>query len=135
MEIVFLIGAAEYPLEETDARWLEDAIRTTCVDVSGRSWDGEARAALQIADVIADDLDHGHSPEPIELDWASAYGLLVHSFHDKAVPEARAQVLQVRASLPSISRSDDSCGTLHRREQRPKPLFPPCSSTAAGSRQ
>lgn len=35
MEIVLLIGAGEYPLDEADAGWLASVIRTTCVDTAG----------------------------------------------------------------------------------------------------
>jgi hypothetical protein len=51
--IVLLIGAGEYPLTEDEARWLESAIRTSGVDASGRAWDHEATAALQLAEVMA----------------------------------------------------------------------------------
>jgi hypothetical protein len=54
--LTFLIGAAEYPLEEADARWLESIIRTSRVDAAGRPWDREAKAVLQVADVIDEDL-------------------------------------------------------------------------------
>ena len=81
MVLTFLIGAAEYPLAKADACWLERTIRTACVDAAGRPWDPEARAALQVADVIKEDVTHGHSPEPIELAWTSALGLL-HTFRE-----------------------------------------------------
>jgi hypothetical protein len=92
MEIVLLIGAAEYALEEADARWLEKVIRANSVDVFGRAWDREARAALQIADVIAEDLEDGHSPEPIRLGRTSGLGLLVHSFYEGVVADVHAHV-------------------------------------------
>lgn len=45
MQVVLLIGAAEYPLEEGHARWLEGLIRATSVDAAGQAWDLEASAA------------------------------------------------------------------------------------------
>ena len=39
MQIVFLIGGQRYVLGENDARWLEERIRTTCVDSSHRPVD------------------------------------------------------------------------------------------------
>lgn len=92
MEIVLLIGAGEYPLEEADAGWLASVIRTTCVDTAGRAWDREARAALQVADVIAEGLQRGHSPEPIELGHTAALGFLFHAFLDKEVADVHAHV-------------------------------------------
>jgi hypothetical protein len=64
-----------------DARWLERAIRAASVNDDGLPWDATARAALRVADVIQDDLEKRHSPEPIELGCSSAVGLL-HALQD-----------------------------------------------------
>ena len=90
-QLVLLIGAAEYSLEEASARWLEKVIRTTCVDAGGRAWDREAAAALHVADVIAEDLGRGYSPKPIELGRTSSVGLL-NVFHDKGVGDVETHV-------------------------------------------
>jgi hypothetical protein len=67
VQIVFLIGAAEYMVSDVEARRLEQAIRRRCVDERGRPLDEDARSCLQLADVLAEDLAAGRSPEPIEL--------------------------------------------------------------------
>lgn len=46
-----------------------------------RAWDREARAALQVADVIREELGNGNCPEPIDLGRSAAVGLL-HTFHE-----------------------------------------------------
>jgi hypothetical protein len=92
MEVVLRTGVGEYPLGERDAGWLASVIRTTCVDTAGRAWDREARAALQVADVIAEHLARGYSPKPIELEQAAALGILFHAFLDKHLADVRAQV-------------------------------------------
>ena len=91
MQMVLLIGAGEYPLAEDEARWLESVIRMTCLDASGRAWDREAAAALQLADVIAEDLARGFLPEPVELGRTSTLGLL-NVFHDKDAADVYAHV-------------------------------------------
>ena len=92
MAVTLLLGATEYPLEVADARWLESTIRTACVDAAGRAWDREARAALQVADVIAEDVGRGHSSEPMELSYSAVLGLLYHALLDKDVADVRAHV-------------------------------------------
>ena len=61
MEIVLLIGAQPYRLADDEARWLEERIRSTCLDDLGRSHDSDAIACLQLADVLADDLEMGNT--------------------------------------------------------------------------
>lgn len=92
MQIVMLIRAREYPLDEASARWLERVIRSTCVDAAGRAWDREARAAMQVADVIAEDLGRHHSPEPIELGHTSAFGLLTVFQDNGGIGDVQAHV-------------------------------------------
>ena len=78
MEITLLIGARPYRLEVDDARWLDELIRTTCVDHAGRSYDPDAVACLQLADVLREDLEAGAHLEPIELGRSHAVGLTEH---------------------------------------------------------
>jgi hypothetical protein len=75
VEIVFLIGAVEYPMPAEEARRLEDVIRRACVDEYGLPRDENARACLQLADVIREDLKRGGHPEPIELGRSHVEGL------------------------------------------------------------
>lgn len=72
MEITLLIGAARYVLDEFDARALESMIRRHYRAAKDGSVDHEllndgGQACLLLGQVIADDLDAGFSPEPIEL--------------------------------------------------------------------
>jgi hypothetical protein len=92
VEIVLLIGGAEYPLDEVDARWLEHVIRTTAVDETGRALDRTATAALQVADVIAQDLERSTFEEPIELGRSHIEGLLAYAFHDIDAADVFAHV-------------------------------------------
>jgi hypothetical protein len=92
VEVVLLIGAAECPLEEADALWLETAIRRTSVDATGRPLDREAAAALRVADVIAEDLERGISYEPIELGRSHIHGLLAYAFHGMDAADVFAHV-------------------------------------------
>ena len=75
MEIVLFIGARPHRLADDEARWLEERIRSTCLDDLGRSPDADALACLGLADVLAEDLDAGEHPEPIELGRSHAIGL------------------------------------------------------------
>jgi hypothetical protein len=75
MELVFLIGAAEYRVPGDEAWRLEGVIREKCVDLHGRPLDENARACMQLADVIREDLERGDSPEPIELGRSHVEGL------------------------------------------------------------
>lgn len=75
LEIVLLIGAAEYPLTTIQAERLEAAIRDACLDADGHPRDAYACACMQIADVLAEDLAAGGSPEPIELGMSYVEGL------------------------------------------------------------
>jgi hypothetical protein len=83
MEIVLLIGAAPYPLNESAARWLENAIRENCVDQLGRALDPSARACLELADVLSGDLER-RSSQPIELGRSHVTGLCVHVLDERA---------------------------------------------------
>ena len=82
MEIVLLIGAAPYPLNESAARWLENAIREHCVDELGRAVDPSARACLELADVLRHDLER-RSSQPIELRRSHVAGLCVHVLDER----------------------------------------------------
>jgi hypothetical protein len=84
VQIVLLIGAAPYRLSEDSARWLAERIRRLCVDEGGHALDLPARACLQLADVLEEDLDRGESPEPIELGRLQVEGLLVYVFRDNS---------------------------------------------------
>jgi hypothetical protein len=75
LEIVLLIGAVEYPLTTIQAERLEAAIRDVCLDADGHPRDAHACACMQIADVLAEDLAAGGSPEPIELGLSYVEGL------------------------------------------------------------
>ena len=87
MQIELLVGAAGLSLDEEEAWWLVHRIRETCVDDSHRPLDAEALACLQLADVLADDLERGESPEPVELGRAHALGLTEHVLSQSAVQE------------------------------------------------
>jgi hypothetical protein len=91
VEVVLRIGAAESPLEEVEALWLESTIRRTCFDASGRPWDREAAFALSIADLLDDALARRSSPGPIEVGRPAALGLL-NVFHDKDADDVFAHV-------------------------------------------
>ena len=75
LQIVLLIGAAEFPLADVHAVRLERTIRRRCVDERRLPFDDEARACLQLADVLAEDLAAGTSPEPIQLGRRQLDGL------------------------------------------------------------
>jgi hypothetical protein len=77
-----LIGAAEYPLTNAQAVRLEEILRARCLDASGLPRDDEARACLQFADVLAEDLAAGQSPEPIELGASHVDGLRAYVVDD-----------------------------------------------------
>jgi hypothetical protein len=85
MEIVLLVGAAKYPVTEVDARRLEQAIRHLCVDRQGRALDDNARACLQLADVLAEDLANGRSPEPIQIGRSHVEGLCEYVLEDEEI--------------------------------------------------
>jgi hypothetical protein len=85
MAIVLLVGAAPYRLSEDAARWLEEMIRRLCVDEGGHALDLPARACLQLADVIKENLEQGSSPEPIELGRLQVEGLLAYVLRDFVV--------------------------------------------------
>lgn len=84
MTITLLIGAAPYRLSEDAARWLEKRIRRLCADEGGHPLDIVARSCLQLADVLAEDLNRGESPEPIELARLQVEGLLGYVLRDEA---------------------------------------------------
>jgi hypothetical protein len=85
LEIVLLIGAAECPLGDDDAARLEQTIRRRCVDERRLAVDDNARACLQLADVLAEDLAAGASPEPVELDMSHVEGLCEYVLEDDSV--------------------------------------------------
>jgi hypothetical protein len=55
VEITFLIGAARYMVSGEDAHRLEGVIRDECADLHGQPHDENARACLQLADVLRKD--------------------------------------------------------------------------------
>jgi hypothetical protein len=90
VEIVLLIGAAPYRLDERGARWLEETIRERFRVDDGRpvglsELDEAARACIRLADVLAEDLASGSSPEPIELGRWQVEGLLAYVLRDYLV--------------------------------------------------
>jgi hypothetical protein len=80
-----LIGAAEYPLTKVEAIRLEQTIRRKCVNEQHLPLDDDARACLQLADVLAEDLASGASPEPIELGISHVEGLREHVVADESI--------------------------------------------------
>jgi hypothetical protein len=88
VEIVLLIGAQPYRLGEEDARWLEDRIRSTCVDDLGRAPDSDALACLHLAEDLA-----GEREEPIELGRSHAVGLTEYVLTPVAAAEHDIQAL------------------------------------------
>jgi hypothetical protein len=87
MQIALLIGAAEYPIAETEARRLESAIREECADLHGQPHDENARACLQLADVIREDLERGSSPEPVELGMSHVEGPCEYVIKEEGIPD------------------------------------------------
>jgi hypothetical protein len=87
MEIELLVGASPYAIDRTQAQWLARRIRATCLDSSHRPLDAQARACLQLADVLAEDLTRGSSPEPVELGLSHARGLTAHVLGSGAAQE------------------------------------------------
>jgi hypothetical protein len=85
LQIVLLIGAAEYPLTNVDAARLEHTIPRRCVDERHLPFDDDARACLQLADVLAEDLAVGASPEPIDLGMSHVEGLCERVLDDEDV--------------------------------------------------
>ncbi len=67
MRIVLLIGAGEFPLDESAAAWLASSIRNTCAFRAAGEHDEASRGCLALCRVLDDDLANGDSPEPIEL--------------------------------------------------------------------
>jgi hypothetical protein len=84
VEIVLLIGAAEYVVSDLEARRLEHAIRRRCLDARGRALDDDARACLQLADVLAEGLAAG-TPEPIEIGRSHVEGLCAYVLEDEEI--------------------------------------------------
>jgi hypothetical protein len=87
MQVTLLVGAASFSVEEEEAWWLVHRIRETCVHDSHRPRDASSVACLQLADVLADDLDASSSPEPIELGRTHAVGLTEHVLVPSVVEE------------------------------------------------
>ena len=94
MQIEFLIGGQHYALGENDARWLEERIRTTCVDSSHRPVDADALPCLQLADLLSDDLDR-QATEPIELSPSHVRGLTEHALAGSPEYDHEIQALNV----------------------------------------
>jgi hypothetical protein len=72
MDIEVLVGAASFALAEEETWDLVHAIREKCVDSDHRPLDSDALRCLQFADVLAEDLDQGHSAEPVEVGLSQA---------------------------------------------------------------
>jgi hypothetical protein len=87
-----LIEAAEYPLTGDEAVRLEQTIRRRCVDGHRLPRDDDARACLQLADVLAEDLAAGFSPEPIELGMSHLEGLREYVVEDDNAVEELAEL-------------------------------------------
>ena len=85
---MLLIGAATFRVDEEGAWDLVHAIREKCVDADHRPLDSDALRTLQLADLLAEDLDRGESPEPVEV----------------GLPEAR--VLANYVLTPSVMRTE-----------------------------
>ena len=94
MQIELLIGAQHYVLGENDARWLEERIRTTCVDGSHRPVDADAVPCLQLADLLSDDLEL-RATEPIELNASHVRGLTEHVLAESPEYDPEIQALKV----------------------------------------
>ena len=95
-----LIGGQRYVLGENDARWLEERIRTTCVDSSHRPVDADALPRLQLADLLSDDLEL-RATEPIEVN-PSHVGLTEHVLagsreYDHEIQALSVAILRYRA--------------------------------------
>jgi hypothetical protein len=67
MQLELLVGTSSFRIEEEEAWDLVHAIRERCVDGDHRPLDSDALRCLQLADVLAEELDQGHSPEPVEV--------------------------------------------------------------------
>jgi hypothetical protein len=93
-QIEFLIGGQRYGLAENDARWLEERIRTTCVDSSHRPIDADAVPCLQLADLLSEDLER-RATEPIELNPSHVRGLTEHVLADSPEYDHEIQALNV----------------------------------------
>jgi hypothetical protein len=91
--IILLIGAAEYPLTPEEASRLERTLRRRCLKGPLPHTD-HARACLQFADVLAEDLEAGASPEPIELGVTHVEGL-----HEYLIEDADVALADLRAAV------------------------------------
>jgi hypothetical protein len=101
VQIKFLIGGQHYVLDENDARWLEERIRTTCVDGSHRPIDADAVPCLQLADLLSEDLER-RATEPIELSPSHVRGLTEHVLagspeYDREIQALNVALLRFRA--------------------------------------
>jgi hypothetical protein len=94
MQFEFLIGGQRHVLGENDARWLEERIRTTCVDSSHRPIDADALPCLQLADVLSEDLER-QATEPIELSPSHVRGLTEHVLAGSPEYDPEIQALNV----------------------------------------
>jgi hypothetical protein len=95
VEIVFLIGAAEFAVSGEDAHRLEGVIREKCADLDGQPLDENARACLQLADVIREDLERGVHPEPIELGRSHVEGHCEHVIEHEEIGSWRCWLICV----------------------------------------
>lgn len=75
MQIVLLIGAGEFPLDESAAAWLAATIRNAYAFRPAGEHDEASRGCLALCRVLDDDLANGDSPEPIELGRSQIDGL------------------------------------------------------------
>jgi hypothetical protein len=67
MEIELPVGCRQFRLDEEEAWDLVHAIREKCVDTDRQPLDTDALRTLQLADVLADDLNRAQSPERVEV--------------------------------------------------------------------
>ena len=78
MPLELLVGSARFRLEEEEAWDLVHRIRARCVDDDHRPLNADALRCLQLADVLADNLESVDRPAPIGLDQAHARALTDH---------------------------------------------------------
>jgi hypothetical protein len=72
VEIELFVGAASFRLGDDEAWALVHAIREKCVDTDHRPLDADSVRCLQLADMLAQDLDRGDAPAPVDVDLPQA---------------------------------------------------------------
>ena len=117
MQIVFLIGSVEHAIPGDEAHRLEGVIREKCADLHGRAHDDNARACLQLADVIREYLQRGQSAEPIELGITHVEGLCEYVIEEETI--ASVELLRDLCSALRRYRDDDLGGGGDHRASQP----------------